>query len=202
MCYVICVMSDKYNIQNTKYKILNTRDGFTLLETIITLFIITLMLALFLTGYREGSRNTDLNFAAQKLASDLRTAQNNSLGSVYYGGAIPAGGWGIHFDTSAPTAYLLFADQNNDKIYNAGEAVDASGGQTVVLPANVVIDTLNSGGGNRAQLDVTFLPPDPLARIYWLTNASSTAATITLRETTKGRIKTLNVNILGLIEAP
>lgn len=194
-------MTDK-NIPNTKYQILNTSNGFTLLETIITLFIITLMMALFLTSYRDGSRNTDLTFASQKLASDLRTAQNNSLGSVYYGGAIPSGGWGVHFDTTAPASYLLFADQNNNRIYDAGEAVAVSGGQTIALPANVTVNNINSGGGSRTQLDVTFLPPDPVTRIYWNALSSSTAATVTLKETTRGRTKDLNVNILGLIEVP
>ncbi len=181
-------------------KILNTKSGFTLLEVLITLFIITLLTAMFLTNYRSGSRNTDLTFAAQKLVSDIRMAQNNSLGSVLYNATTTSGGWGIHFDTSNNTKYLIFADKNNNKLYDNGEAIDAFGGRTVALPANIIIDNIDSGGSSRTQIDVTFLPPDPVTRIYWAAFSSSTAATIRLKETTQGKTKNLNINVLGLVE--
>jgi len=195
----------KYRIRNTKYEIRNTKSGFTLLEVIVTLFIITLLTSLFLTNYRAGSRNTDLTFAMQKLVSDIRTAQNNSLGSVFYNATTTLGGWGVHFDIAAGnnTAYFIFADQNNNKVYDNGEAVETAGGQTITLPANIVIDRLidSSGAGDsHFRLDITFLPPDPVTRIYWDGNSSSSKATIGLRETVQEQTKSLIVNKLGLIE--
>jgi prepilin-type N-terminal cleavage/methylation domain-containing protein len=186
----------------SKFKISGDNNGFTLLEVIISLFIITMMAGLFLANYHSTSQNTDLAFAAQQAASELREAQNNSLGSVPYGGSLPAGGWGIHFIKQSNT-YLLFADANNNKLYDSSptESDTAKGGRVFVLPANVVVDDIQAGGASRNVLDITFLPPDPVARIYWDAISSSTTAIITLKQNNSGKTANINVNILGMIEA-
>jgi prepilin-type N-terminal cleavage/methylation domain-containing protein len=185
-------------------KIRNINQGFTLLEIIVAIFIIALLAGIFLANYHGGNQSNDLTFAAQKIVSDIRTAQNNSLGSVPYGGYLPVGGWGIHFDTTV-NSYLLFADVNNNKVYDADEAVTASGGLTFTLPANVVINNITgdnlTSDNSHTKLDITFLPPNPTTRIYWGPAASSSYAVIVLKHNITGKTADVNVNILGLIEA-
>jgi|WetSurMetagenome_2_1015567.scaffolds.fasta_scaffold01475_9 prepilin-type N-terminal cleavage/methylation domain-containing protein len=182
-----------------KYKMRNNNSGFTLLELIVSISVITILIAIFFTNYHGADQRTNLTSVAQKLVSDIRTAQNNSLGSVPYGGVLPAGGWGIHLDTTNNNKYLLFADVNNNKVYDVGEALPASGGSTFTLPANTVISDLTDGGSH-SNLDITFLPPDPITRIYWSQFSSSTIASIVIKQNIVNRTENVNVNILGLIE--
>ncbi|HTW96094.1 MAG TPA: prepilin-type N-terminal cleavage/methylation domain-containing protein, partial [Candidatus Methylomirabilis sp.] len=191
----------KKNIPNTKYQILNTNSGFTLLEVIISLFIITILISLFLANYRSGSRSNDVNLAAQKLSSDLRLAQNNALGLVPYNGSLPAGGWGAHFDKiNLPNQYIIYADVNADHQYAGGAESAFAGGRTITLPSGVVISDLKSGGVSRNVLDITFIPPDPATKIYYSPSSSSTDASIILKQSVTGNTKNINVNVLGLIE--
>lgn len=179
-------------------------NGFGLFEVIVSLFIIALLAGIFLANYHGASKNNNLTLAAQKLASDIRMAQNNSLGSVLYGGSLPAGGWGIDFNRGA-NSYVIFADVNNNKVYDVNETIPASGGSTFTLPANIVISDLTgdsiTGDNSHSKLDITFLPPNPTTNIYWDSATFSKYAVIILKDSTTGKTANINVNILGLIEA-
>ncbi|MDD4902586.1 MAG: prepilin-type N-terminal cleavage/methylation domain-containing protein [Patescibacteria group bacterium] len=195
-------MYRKCKIPNTKYQILNTNEGFTLLELLISLSIITMMIALFLANYNAGIRSNELSIAAQQIVSDTHSAQNKALGSTIYNTKFPDGGWGVHFDTSAGS-YKVFADSNGDKIYNSSpddEALVAYGGQTFSLPANVIISSIVTKNGNQSALDVTFLPPDPITRIYDGIG-TSTVATTTLKNLITNKTTTITINVLGLVQA-
>jgi Tfp pilus assembly protein FimT len=177
-------------------------SGFTLLEVTISLFIITLMIALFLANYDTGNRTNDLAGAAQKLASDIRIAQNKSLGSVAYNGSFPIGGWGVHLTTTGSnTSYIVFADLNGNQVYDSSpdEGAIAYGGQVNSLPANIIVSSIVTTVSTPSTLDITFLPPDPTTRIFDGTSTSS-SATITLKQTTTGKTASLTVNVLGLIQ--
>jgi prepilin-type N-terminal cleavage/methylation domain-containing protein len=184
-------------------KIINNK-GFTLIEILVSLSVIAILTVIFLANYRGGRQGVDLNLVAQKVASDIRTAQNNSLGSVLYGGSLPAGGWGVHFDT-ADKSYLLFADVNNNKVYDDNEALPTSGGLNFAFPADLTISDITgdslSGNNSHAKLDVTFLPPNPTTRIYWDQTASSGYAVITLKHKADYKTADVVINILGLIDA-
>ena len=181
------------NIRNTKYEILNTNQGFTLIELLISLFIIMLMTALFLSNYSAGTRANNLSLGAQQMAEDLRTAQNKALGSTQYNSSFPKGGWGVHFTTASTTKYAIFADASGDKTYQTNEMY-----QITPLPPSIVITGLSNGSA-QSSLDITFLPPDPIVRIYNGT-ATSTTGYIYLKNTVTGTTAQVKVNILGLIQ--
>ncbi|MDD5528300.1 MAG: prepilin-type N-terminal cleavage/methylation domain-containing protein [Patescibacteria group bacterium] len=194
-------------IRNTRYEIRDTNPGFTLLEVVVSLFIITMMITLFLANYNAGTRSSDLSLGGQKVASDIRAAQNKALGSTAYNGGFPAGGWGAHFDTANNNRYIIFADANapaNMKYDSSpDEANPAYGGQTISLPANIVISSISTNDPSNpspSSLDITFLPPDPITRIYDGVG-TSTVATITFKQTTTNKTVGVSVNALGLIQA-
>jgi prepilin-type N-terminal cleavage/methylation domain-containing protein len=188
----------KFKISNLKYQ-----KGFSLLELLVSLAIISMLIGVFLANYRGGTRKTELAMAAQKLASDVRFAQSNGLGSAEYANGVPDGGWGIYFEkTVDDQQYLVFADLNANKKYDSGEAVVGSGGSRVDLPSNVSIYNLKFGSYNVDRLDITFVPPDPLTNIYNSTHtpATTTAGSVILRESYSGATSTVDINSLGLIE--
>jgi prepilin-type N-terminal cleavage/methylation domain-containing protein len=178
-------------------KLQNMNHGFTLLELLVSLFVITMLAGIFLANYRGGSQSTDLTFAAQGVTSDIHAAVNNSLGFVAYGGSLPAGGWGIHF-TKGANSYIIFADVNKNKLYNSGEADPALGGRVIALPKNLIISELLVGGA--WDVDITFLPPDPKITMYHCGGAAtSSSVIIRLKDTVSGKTKDVNMNLLGMV---
>lgn len=165
-------------------------NGFTLIEIIVSIIIIMFLLAIFFANYHSADKRTELNMAAQKMASDIRTVQNNSLGAKIFNSSFPAGGWGIYFSLAEPESYIIFADINNNQAY------DASGGElikTIELPNGVEISSINPS----ASTAITFLPPDP---ITYVNGSNTTNAEIHLVENSNDSIKTVRINSFGLIE--
>jgi Tfp pilus assembly protein FimT len=186
-------MNYKHKIRHTIDKIRKNGAAFTLIELLISLFIIMLMVAMFLANYSAGTRSNNLSLGTQQMAEDLRTAQNKALGSTQYNSSFPKGGWGVHFTTASTTKYAIFADTNGDKVYQANEMF-----QITPLPQSIVITGLSNGSA-QTSLDITFLPPDPIVRIYNGT-ATSTTGYIYLKNTITGATAQVKVNILGLIQ--
>jgi len=182
----------KFQISNFQFPI-SVNSGFTLIELLISLFIIMLMTGLFLSNYTAGTRANNLSLGAQQMAEDLRTAQNKALGSTIFNASFPKGGWGVHFTTASSTKYAIFADSNGDKTYQPNEMY-----QITPLPQSIIITGLSNGSA-QSSLDVTFLPPDPIVRIYNGT-ATSTTGYIYLKNTVSGTTAQVKVNVLGLIQ--
>lgn len=166
--------------------------GFTLIELLTSIFIITVMSGLFMVNYHNTNKRSELGMVKQKLASDIRLAQNYSLGSKTYDGlTAPGGGWGIHFSLADPAHYIIFADKNlpnGNQTYDAGEAME-----TKTLPVGVTIDSLSPANA----VDIIFFPPDP---VTYVNNSTITSAQIVLRENTNNSTAVITVNSFGLID--
>lgn len=191
------------------------KKGFTLIEMVISTSIVMIIAVLFIANYHSTNKRTDLIMTAQNLVADLHAAQNNALGLVKYGATsgatVPAGGWGISFDTSL-SRYTLFADL--EAPLTAGyreydpemEGNVNYGARVTQLPAQIQILELKTTSATGVEhldprVNVTFLPPDPSTNIYRVNAAgTSTVLEIKLKETQNNSTKTVRVNFLGLVE--
>ena len=176
------------------------KSGFTLIELIVSVSIMGMMTALFLVNYHSANRRSDLTMTAQKMVADIRMAQNYALGLARYGAAgslnVPTGGWGLNIDlANSNKQYLIFADDDGDKIYDSGEANLAYGALVSSLPSNIIIESLSVG----QRANITFLPPDPITTIYGPI-ATSSEININLKDLSTNNIKTVKINFLGLVE--
>jgi Tfp pilus assembly protein FimT len=166
--------------------------GFTLIELLTSIFIIILITGMFMVNYHNTNKRSELGVVKQKLASDIRLAQNYSLGSKTYDGiTTPSGGWGVHFSLADPTHYIIFADKNasnGNQTYDAGEAVE-----TKTLPVGMTINSLSPAN----VVDIVFFPPDPVTYINGLNN---TTAQIVLKENINNSTAAVTVNFFGLID--
>lgn len=176
-------------------------SGFTLLELIVSISIMSILTALFLANYHSNNQRTDLTMAAQTLVSDVRYAQANALGLIKYDGEVPAGGWGLFFtsDGENEDKYIIFADENDDQLYADTESLESLGGRIEELPPNIYIDKITVNSVEKAKASVTFLPPDPITRIN-TGYATGTVLEISLKETINNTTKTVRINFLGLAE--
>lgn len=178
------------------------KQGFTMIELIVSITIIALVTGLFLANYSSANRRTDLTMTAQKMVADIRLAQSYALGLARYGNSgslnIPDGGWGVHFDLQnyGNNRYNIFADDDANTLYGSGEADERFGAQIIYLPTNIIIYSISIG--NKA--DLTFLPPDPKTTINNGIVNTNTSVDIVLRDVKTSTNKTVRINFLGLVE--
>ncbi|MDO8667515.1 MAG: prepilin-type N-terminal cleavage/methylation domain-containing protein [bacterium] len=166
--------------------------GFTLIELLASVFIIGLVSSVFMVNYHNTNKRSELKMAAQKLASDIRLAQNYSLGSKTYDGiTTPSGGWGVHF-VSGASNYIIFADKDGDYIYNNDINKDVAK-EIKNLPAGVTISSLSPA----SPLNIVFFPPDPTT---YVNGSAADSAQVVLRENINNSTAAVTVNPFGLID--
>ncbi|MCK9578935.1 MAG: hypothetical protein M0Q92_00605 [Methanoregula sp.] len=150
----------------------------------VSVAIIVFVATIGVVNYRNTGKSSAMQLEAYKVAGDLQKARSMALGALEFNGAVPYA-WGAYFNIASPGQYLLFADINNDKIYNTGDGVLA----TIALQNNI---TLNISG----VINIAFVPPDPAT---YLNGVNSGTASINLKDET-GKTKIILVNYLGLID--
>lgn len=180
---------------------MKNKAAFSLAELLVSISIIAILTVLFLVNYRQANQRTDIIMTSQIMVTDIRFAQANSLGLIKYDGDVPAGGWGVYFSSAEGEndKYTIFADLNDNKIYDDGEARPDLGGRVIILPRNIIIDEMITNTGSYDRLDVTFLPPDPRTIIFG-TSSENLEARIILREAVGDTTKSIVINFAGLIE--
>ncbi|MGE4554571.1 MAG: prepilin-type N-terminal cleavage/methylation domain-containing protein [Candidatus Paceibacterota bacterium] len=167
-----------------------TFNGFTLIEMLVSISIISLISLVFLSYSRSQESVSNLNRYSQKLVNDLKEIRNNSLNMkdcldiasqrfVYCG-------WGIHFDVSN-NSYFLFQDKctssnNGNRIYDISDRKLNS----FKISHSVFLETNIS--------DIVFEPPLPNVCF----NGNCTSSGEVYLKTSNFKTK-VNINPIGLI---
>lgn len=145
--------------------------GFTIIELIVVITIISLLSLLMLANYNQGNKKLSLELQAYKIASDIRQAQENSLGAVQ----VPSFsysqvcGYGIYFDVGS-NSYALFAD-TNPAPSNCGYLYDSSDQKLATIYANsdFFIKSITAYNNNIptsvSKIGIVFIPPNPATKI-------------------------------------
>ncbi len=159
--------------------------GYTLVELLMVAAIVSVMSVIAFANYGENRKNVVLRQAAQQLVLDLRQVQNMAMNVTLIGGGIPSGGFGVHFNASPSSSYILYADTDNNKIYTGiSEKFPTSTSPDRALDSGIVI---SSTGG---VTDINFTPPNPTVAI----TPAAASAIITLRYGVGGPTKNIIVN--------
>lgn len=165
-------------------------SGFSITELLVVMFILSLLSSLVLAGYRAGQKKYALSQANQRLASDIREAQNMAISGVDLAGGYY--GYGIYAEPGSDF-YRLYGDINGNSSFQVSDVTV----KTVNLPENVRIKQ-TAPLGNKA--DVFFKSPDPDTYINGSAAAGQTAV-ITLEFVSASLTKSVTVTSAGLIEA-
>lgn len=142
----------------------STNSGFSILEVLVTAFIIGLITAIILFKYNSFNNVVLLKSQAYEMALDLREAQIYAV-SVRGSNDEYRQEYGLYFDISNPTEYQLFLDSNaNDNgTYDVGEEVDVPyyiDGRFTISAICVNYSSDCSTGTSVDTLAVTFKRPD------------------------------------------
>lgn len=164
----------------------NKIGGFSLIEMIVSLAIISLISSLLIANYRQNQQEQAVVAESESLVNWIREVQNRAFHGTKNGAQIPYG-WGVYLNPSASTSlYYVFADINDDKTYQEIEL-----GQTVNLNNRVRIQSVSP-----TPLSVFFLSPDPDLYVNGVSLGTSSAS-ITLSSRNGVFQKTIRVTDLG-----
>ncbi len=162
--------------------------GFTIIELLVTIFIITLLSSLVFSNYHSGQRKYAFAQSVQQLVSDLRQAQNMAMSGVdisdYHG-------YGIHAEDN-DNLYILFADEDGDSVYKSQNDTII---KTINLPNLIKINSVSPS----SNLDIFFKSPNPDTYINNNPGIGQTGTIVLEIENTSVN-KTIFVTTAGLIQ--
>lgn len=174
--------------------------SFTIVELLVSIFVIIILLLMALANYRSGQEALTLERAAYKLAQDIRRAQEMAMAAEEFGGQVPKGGYGVYLKKVPPPqkSYLLFADLDDSPGHKSKYDAGSDGlVETIYFESGVKIKEFI---GNH--LNIVFIPPDPIVS-FKDNNLIDLGSTITITiclEKNETKTKTITVNKAGLID--
>ncbi|OGL75989.1 hypothetical protein A3E96_02020 [Candidatus Uhrbacteria bacterium RIFCSPHIGHO2_12_FULL_46_13] len=140
--------------------------GYSIVEALVTLFIVATVVTLSLANYRTAQNAALLRQTVVNVEGALRDAQQHALaGTVADTGATY--GYGVHFDTTA-LPYTVYADKDDDNdLFFDGEPTDFKfANQPESRPAKISLTIGVTGAcGSSNAVDVAFQPPLPSVSI-------------------------------------
>ena len=172
------------------------KAGFTIIELLIVIAIIGIITGIVVFNTGAERQNSALLRSAQKLSLDLRRVQSFALSSkVFKTNGVPCG-WGVHFNGTDSTDYIIFADLAANVNCSDRDFIRAADGsedfETINLESGITVSSLSSGLS-----DIIFTPPDPTVTF----TPAQTSASITLIN--KNFVtRAINVNKTGFISSP
>lgn len=142
----------KFKIKNLKFSL-----GFTLIEMLVTLGIITALSAMILGYSRQSEKTTYLVREGNRIVFELRRAQSQAMLMLQhdFGEDKKVCAWGIYIGPAPQEQFLLFADlceageSNGNGRYDDGEKVEK-----ISLLKSVEIFESNISS-------IVFIPPEP-----------------------------------------
>lgn len=166
----------------------------TLVEVLITMAIIGILLAVSFLGYRPRGQELALQRSAFKIAADIESAREMAMSAQKHSsGDIPAGGYGVYFDTANPFSYILFADLDASKGRKSDGSEDVKG---LKIESGLTLSALSPSN----PVNITFVPPSPDVYLQGGTTAEQVNIVITI-QADPSKTKTISVNKAGLISA-
>jgi len=100
----------------------NSKAGFTILELLVSSFIIIIIFSFVVANFRAAQYAGEIGIVLKEVVDGITTVRNFSLGGrTLSDGTFPVGGYGIHFDRALPSQFIIFADDILGSGYSPGE---------------------------------------------------------------------------------
>ncbi|OGF93794.1 hypothetical protein A3G54_02715 [Candidatus Giovannonibacteria bacterium RIFCSPLOWO2_12_FULL_44_15] len=144
--------------------------GFTLIEMLIVITIISIVTTIALVGYKDYGAQLNVRRSANEIALAIREAQANALAVKGYdhdnnsGTPLLFTSWGVYFNkTVSTTQYNIFVDLDGDKNYDSGESVKTINILNGVKILNLAkgLETSETDDSSITRLDIVYQRPNP-----------------------------------------
>jgi type II secretory pathway pseudopilin PulG len=166
--------------------------GFTLVELLVIISMITILSTFVFFDYGASSKVFELERTAQKIAQDMRLMQQQALSGIE--GGASTNGYGLYFSVSNNN-YSIYQNNNVNPYYDGEDLIL----QTIAISSDVKIESLKRGNTSLSNLSISFFPPGPMTYIEGYSNDTEGSITLYLvsNESEKRMIK---INNSGRIE--
>lgn len=166
--YREAVISPKAKLFN---RVKNLERGITIVEIIVTIFIITLFSVIIISDFPKIRQQFSLSTAAHKLAQDLRRAQDMSLSGAQIldagGNLLAIKGFGVYFNLNTIDGnnkeYIIYGDKDGDCLYDLDDDYIID-----VIDMNIETKEIIIKGLYNVMEDnvsINFSPPNPTTSI-------------------------------------
>lgn len=180
------------------------RAGFTMIEIVIMLAILTFVSGILLTSVPGFNEDAALVRAQQELALNFRRAQNIAFSvaevTLTDGSRVAPSRIGLHFDVQTPGEYFFFIDGDNNNLYKdppdpcppgiescADQKIDPAFTFQQGVRFNPAGAFYNQGGSTESKVNVVFSAPEAKVVIY--NGEGNIGGTVCLE------LKTLNLDL-------
>ena len=170
--------------------------GFTLIELLVAILIITILASVSFFGYGQRQKAIALQKEANILVSKIEEVKETAISGKYFHNDLPAGGYGIYFDSDSPKSYIIFADCDKDRFF------DKTGAPCSGYPES--IERIKFENGVKISplpfaVSITFKPPSPEVVIKTSDGATHERLTIKLGIQGFSKEKKIHFNSAGLV---
>ncbi|MCD4705936.1 prepilin-type N-terminal cleavage/methylation domain-containing protein [bacterium] len=174
-------------------KTTNNNFGFSLIELLVSVSILIIITSISVNSFSMWQKNENLKQSALTLMSNIQKTQVMSLSGQMYNGSVPDS-YGVYFNDTNLTSYIIFADVDGDHIYdNDGTEMLA----TYDLLDDVSISNLTPVTSN----ELTIIFKLPKAQIYVNQAIIDSQAEIEIIHNITSQLKTIKVKrITGQID--
>jgi prepilin-type N-terminal cleavage/methylation domain-containing protein len=141
--------------------------GFTLVELLVSISIFTVITSVAIFNHSQFNGSVLLTNLSYEIALSVRQAQSYGISVRENSAQNFNSGYGVHFDTTVPTQYILFEDKTGGTPYvHDGSDIDI---QTYTIEkgnkvAKVCLDGVKPCSST--SVDISFSRPNPDAYIY------------------------------------
>lgn len=191
--------------------VINFRKGFSVVELIVSVAIMSVILSTVLWNYSTANDNLVVSSASQEVAVAIRQAQVYALSvrESGVGSGIFTYAYGVYFDpTNSPSDFYIFVDKgpNANSLFDIGSGCGSGSTECIEkislrngVRFTAICDATNCPPTATAKkLNITFIRPNPDARVYFTDNSAAVVAGPSSRgkvtlSSPKG--KTINVTV-------
>lgn len=191
----------------------NKRRGFSLIELLVSIGILTAITSVLLANHSRFGGNLLVGNLAYDIALSIRQAQLFGLSVREFKPASGGGrfdfGYGVHLSSSDLNTYTLYADFNLDNVYQTGvdeieEIFNIRKGYGIkkfcATQIGGAVDCSDTGA--ISTLNITFLRPDPDANIRVSGSMVAYRSATVVVQSPQGRERTILVESTGQISIP
>ena len=173
---------------------MKNNKGFTLIELLVIVMITILMTVVVFSNYGKNNEIFALERSAQKLYQDIRRTQEMAMSG--FEGSVATTGYGIYFNTSNSSSYIIYEEKNSNMWYESG--IDTVK-ETINLEKEIRICGLNDNTSTPSVLSVSFEPPNPLTYVGGFSSGHEAVVTLcVISDITKK--KYIKINNVGRVE--